>query len=174
MRVVVCLVLLVLAGCADDGPSEEVALAEARARTAEAEARAAEARAAEAAAQADPAPAAAPTPAADPAPPAPEPLAPDQTPLVQDEPVVDYLPFDRPQRAVVETQSDGRITLRDAPQASAPRVVRVVDGTALEVLGCQAEPRVRTDAVAAGTPGRWCYARVGEHHGWAFDAYLRF
>ena len=149
-------------GCNTNDASDEVALAEAQARTAEAEARAAEARAAEAAARQAPSPT--PQPAAAPA------LA--SAPV--EEPTVDYAPFGRPQTAYVQTQSDGQITLRAEPRANARRVVRVVDGTRVAVLGCQSEARVRTDAVAAGTPGRWCFVRTGSNEGWAFDAYLVF
>lgn len=91
-----------------------------------------------------------------------------------EEPTVDYEPFGRPRTAYVQTQSDGHITLRNEPRAEARRVVRVVDGTTVAVLGCQSEARVRTDAVAAGTPGHWCFVRTGSHEGWAFDAYLVF
>ena len=155
--------LLLLAGCNSDSTADQVALAEAEARTAEAEARAAEARAAEAAAlnavPSQPAPS---TPVAAP------------TPQRESEPTVDYEPFGRPQSAYVQTQTDGQITLRSEPRANGRRVVRIVDGTQVAVLGCQSEARVRTDAVASGTPGRWCYVRTGNHDGWAFDAYLIF
>ena len=171
MRVALFFCLLALAlGCNSNDTSQEVALAEAQARTAEAEARAAEARAAEAAARA-PVSQAPSTPPPSTPPPSPTP-APAPPPAA--EPTVDYETFGRPQAAVVQTQSDGRITLRAEPRANASRVVRVVDGTQVAVLGCQREARVRTDAVAAGTPGRWCFVRTGSHEGWAFDAYLVF
>lgn len=168
MRVLVFALLLLAIGCGPETGSDQVALAEAQARTAEAEARAAEARAAEAAARAAESAAAATAPApTTPAPALPAPPPPSEPPL-------DYDPFGTPRTAYVQTQTAGRITLRAEPRAGARRVVRVVDGTPLTVLGCQGEARVRTDAAAAGTPGRWCFVRTGTHDGWAFDAYLVF
>ena len=154
--------LLLFAGC-NNSAADQVALAEAQARTAEAEARAAEARADEAAARN----VTASLPAASASTPAPAPA-----PQREREPTVDYEPFGRPRSAYVQTQSAGQITLRSEPRANGRRVVRIVDGTQVAVLGCQAEAIIRTDAVASGTPGRWCYVRTGNHDGWAFDAYL--
>ena len=101
---------------------------------------------------------------------------PDPTPdpVPPSEPSLDYVRFAQPMSAYVQTQTDGRIMLRDGPRAGARRIAPVVDGTRVTVFGCQTEARIRTDAPAAGTPGRWCFVRTAADEGWAFDAYLQY
>lgn len=160
----IALILLTAAGCTD-----QAAVAEANARTAEAEARRAEAEAQTEIARNTPPPVALPDPMPEPRP------VQDPRPAPRTEPAaLDYVPFGTPQTAVVQTQSEGRITLRAEARAGARHVARVADGTRVRVLGCQDQARVRTDAAAAGTPGRWCYVRAPAGDGWAFDAYLVF
>lgn len=73
--------------------------------------------------------------------------------------------------AYIVTKHDGYVYMRNAPQASAKKILKLRDYTPVRVLSCGSHVQ-RLDYAAYGDIGSWCKVAYGKKVGYVFSAYL--